>query len=56
MRPKYWTLIQCYADRLPLHKEHIDGCWNCPHRDLCPDAMTDISELCKYFEEAQDDK
>ncbi len=59
MRPKYWTLIQCYADRLPLHKavlnrEHVDGCWNCPHRDLCPDAMTDVSELCKYFEEAQE--
>lgn len=53
MRPKYWALIKCYADRLPLHREP-DGCWNCPHRDLCPDAMTDISEFCKYFEEAQD--
>lgn len=40
--------IPCYADELPLPipKEHVNGCWECPHRDLCPDAMTDISKLC----------
>ena len=55
MRPKEWMNIPCYADSLPLHAhEHADGCWNCPHRDLCTDAMTDISELCGMLQEAQE--
>ena len=54
MRPKYLALIPCYEDRLPLNREHAEGCWNCPHRDLCPDAMTDTSELCGMLQEVQD--
>ena len=53
MRPKYWTLIPCYAGSLPIHEEHVEGCWDCPHRDLCADAMTDISDLCGMLQEVQ---
>lgn len=54
MRPKEIKYIPCYADELPLHHEHVEGCWECPHRDLCPDAMTDISELCGMLQEVQE--
>ena len=53
MRPKV-KYIPCYADSLPLYHEHVEGCLECPHRDTCPDAMTDISELCGMLQEVQE--
>lgn len=24
----------------------ISGCWTCPYRDECPDAMMDVADMC----------
>ena len=60
---RYWSDLGCMdgnicceaADAIEaLQREHADGCWNCPHRDLCADAMTGISELCGMLQEVKE--